>query len=382
MRKLSIALGIAVAASSATLGGCGSGHSAGAVAGHVTESFQSVPGEPFGVVTTRDGRYAFLDLATGQVLVYSVTGSVPHLVRTIAVPGSAIGSSLTRDGRLLLVANAQGATVISVARAEHGDSNPVLGSLVPSATANLQPNGAIETASSADGRYVFVSLEYGNPDGVIAVYDLGSTLAPRFGASDYVGVIPLGEAVVGSVLSPNGRYLYVTSEGGASKSHDGTLSVINVATAEHDPAKAVVATVPAMLQPVRVALSPDGSVAWVTARASNRLLGFSTSRLLSDPTHALVANVKVGTAPVGVAVFDHGDRVIVADSNRFNQTGAHSALTIVSTTDALAHQSAVISTVRAGGFPREMAVERNDTTVLVSNFASDQLESVSTAGLR
>ena len=381
------------------LAGCGGDRSASAgVDGRAAESFQDVPGAPFGVVAARDGRYVFVDLVVhpfggtpgGGVFVYSVTGFVPRLIRTIRVPGEAVGCSLTRDGRLLLVANAQGATVVSVARAERGAPHPVLGTLSPPPSAHLRAAGAIETASSANGRYVFVSLEDGTPGGVIAVYDLGSAPAPRFGPGDYVGAITLGSAVVGSALSPDGRYLYVTSEVGGpahagslgALGQDGTLSVISVVAAEHDPARAVLATVPALRQPVRVAVSPDGSVAWVTARASDRLLGFSTARLLSDPARALLADVKVGTAPVGVAVFDHGDRVIVADSNRFNGPGAHAALTIVNTRAALTHQPAVLATLRAGQFPRELAVERDDTVVLVSNFASDQLEAVNVSRLR
>jgi hypothetical protein len=58
-------------------------------------------------------------------------------------------------------------------------------------------NGGIETASSADGRFVFASLEYGAPGGVIAVYKLGSEAAPRFGRGDYIGAITLGSAVGG-----------------------------------------------------------------------------------------------------------------------------------------------------------------------------------------
>jgi DNA-binding beta-propeller fold protein YncE len=391
------------------------------VSGRAEVSFLRVPGSPFGVVTTPDGAYAFVDLVGGRVLVYSVVGFVPRLIRAIRVPSEAVGSSLTRDSRLLLIANGQGATVVSVARAERGAPDAALGTLSPPRSAHLQAGGAIETASSADGRYVFVSLEYGAPGGVIAVYDLGRTPPNHFGPGDYVGAITLGGAVVGSALSPNGRYLYVTSEvarqslaqrrapktlfqpgetlaqrlaspvrsrsverngGLAGLEPDGTVSVISVATAERDPARAVLATVPALQQPVRVAVSPDGLVVWVTARASDRLLAFSTAKLLTEPARALLADVKVGTAPVGVAVFDHGERVIVADSNRFGASGAHAALTIVNARAALAHRPAVIATVRSGLFPRELAVEPDDKLVLVSNFGSDQLEAVNVSRLR
>ena len=372
------------------LGGCGSGRNgATGVSGPTPESFGRVPDSPFGVTVTRDGRYAFVDLVGGRVLVYSVAGSALRLLRTVRVPvGEAVGSSLTRDGRLLLVASGRGATVLSVSRLERGAPRPVLGTLSPPPRAHLQALGAIETASSADGRYVFVSLEYGAHGGAIAVYDLRRTGAPHFGAGDYVGAITLGDAVVGSALSPDGRYLYVTSElaahhrGVAGHEPQGTLSVIGVTTAERDPGRAVLATVPAQHEPVRVAVSPDGSVVWVTARASNRLLAFSAARLLTHPARALIAEVTVGAAPVGVAIFDHGDRVIVADSNRFNTPGAHAAVTVIDARAALAHRPAVIATLPSGAFPRELAVAPNDKLVLVSNFASDQIESVNVSRLQ
>jgi DNA-binding beta-propeller fold protein YncE len=398
--------GAAIAA--VALSSCGGGHAAH-VGGQAKISFQRVPGSPFGVVATTDGRYAFVDLVNGRVLVYSVTGTKPRLIGSIRVPGEAVGSSLTRDGRLLLIANGQGATVVSVARAESGAPNAVLGTLSPPRTAHLNASGAIETSSSADGRYVFVSLEYGTPGGVIAVYNLGSTAAPRFGPADYVGAVSLGDSVVGSALSPNGQYLYVTSEvarltsaqiraldqrlkrlrsrsrspiaSAAALLPDGTLSVISVARAENDPAHAVLATVPAQQQPVRVAVSPDGSTLWVTARQSDRLLAFSTARLLTGQSEALLADVKVGSAPVGVAVAHDGHTVIVDDSNRFNARGAHAAITIINARAALAHRPAIVATVRSGLFPREVAVAHDDV-VLVSNFGSDQLESINIAGLR
>jgi len=399
-------LALASVIAAVALGACGatSGGRAALSAG-ADVSFQHVGGPPFGVVATPDGRYAFVDLLQGRVLVYSTRGSsAPRLIRSIPVPGEAVGSSLTRDGRLLLIANGQGATVVSVARAEHGAPHPVLGTLRPPAAAHLRAAGAIETASSADGRYVFVSLEDGQPGGAIAVYRLGSTAAARFGASDYIGSITLGLAVVGSALSPDGKYLYVTSEVAGppvarslfkegqtlaqrvasgsqrpqsprSRQPDGSLSVIDVATAERDPAHAVLATAPAMQEPVRVAVSPGGRVVWVTARASDRLLAFSAAKLVSDPAHALLASVRVGAAPVGVAVSAGGKRVIVADSDRFNVRGAHAAVTVVEAHAALTHRSAILATLPAGQFPREIAVEPGGVA-LVTNFASDQVQTI------
>jgi len=380
--------GALVASAAVEVAACGATVSASSRAVRVAApTFQKVPGSPFGVAVTPDGRFAFVDLIDGRVRVYSLTAGRPRAIRTISVGGEAVGCSLTRDGRLLLIADGQGAIVVDVARAESGAPDPVLGSLRPPASAHLRAQGAIETNSSRDGRYVFVSLEYGTPHGAVAVYDLGDDQRPRFGPGDWVGSAPLGQAVVGSALSPSGKQLYVTSEvaatagtGQAALRHDGTLSVLNVARLEHTPAHAVTATVEAGLQPVRDAVSPNGAIVWVTARASDRLLAFAARRLISNPAHAQIAATKVGTAPVGLALFDNGRQALVADSNRFNATGAHSALTVVNTSRVLAHRSADAATVRAGGFPREIAIDARDPVALVTNFGSNQLEVVRLPG--
>jgi hypothetical protein len=48
---------------------------------------------------------------------------------------------------------------------------------------------------------------------------------------------------------------------------------------------------------------------------------------------------------------------------------------------ALAHKPAVTATLRAGLFPREIAIDQRDNTALVTNFASDQLEIVPLHGV-
>jgi DNA-binding beta-propeller fold protein YncE len=71
------------------------------------------------------------------------------------------------------------------------------------------PPGAIEVATSRDGRYAFVTLEY---DQRAAVFNLADAVSRGFGSADYVGSIPLGQAAVGLAVSPDGRWLYATSE--------------------------------------------------------------------------------------------------------------------------------------------------------------------------
>ncbi len=358
----------------------------------VTTPMAPVPSTPFGVTVTADGRWSFVALTgSGSVGVFRVQGpGVPALARQVSTGGQPLGEALTRDGRYLLVADgAGGAAVISVSRAEHGEAGALLGTL--SAPAG---SGAVEVTPSPDGRFAFVSLEDSDQ---IAVFDLRQALTRGFGPSDFVGTIPAGVAPVGMAVSPDGRWLYATSEiaPGAPRPApagpgtgpsgvllaEGSLTVISLRRAETDPAGSIVSTVEAGCSPVRVITSADGGVVWVTARESDRLLGFSAARLLTDPARSLVASVPVGEAPVGLALVDGGTRIVVADSNRFGAPGAASSLAVVNVAAALANRPALAGYLPAGGFPREMALEPDGTTLLVANFSSQQLEAVGVAGL-
>jgi DNA-binding beta-propeller fold protein YncE len=359
-------------------------------------------GRPFGVAVSRDGRYSFVSGFRGYpngsyVEVFSDHGDTAVRLRAIALGApEAAGDTLTSDGLYLLVASGSGAAVLDVTRAEEGKAHALIGFLrspesgtVP-ASAGQAPGSAIlpgavgsaiEVTTSPDSRYAFVSLEYSDE---IAVFDLAEALATGLRSSGYVGSIPLGHAVVGMAISPNGHWLYATSEVAAGVKlgplardrTDGTLSVIDLGRATSKPSTSVVATVPAGCGTVRVAVSPDGRVVWVTARESDALLAFSASELLSDPKQALLARVRVGEAPVGLAVVEEGARIVVADSNRFKAPGERSGLTVVDASAALAGQPSLIGIARAGLFPRELALAPNGHTLLVTNFESGQLETI------
>jgi len=103
--------------------------------------------------------------------------------------------------------------------------------------------------------------------------------------------------------------------------------------------------------------------------------------LLTDPAQSIVASVRVGEAPVGLALVDGGTRIVVANSNRFGAPGAASSLAVVNVAAALASRPALAGYLPAGGFPREMALEPDGRTLLVGNFTSQQLEAVGVAGL-
>jgi DNA-binding beta-propeller fold protein YncE len=364
---------------------------------------------------TPDGRYGFAAVLGGgtggsviDVLRMATTASgQPVLVRSIPVAGQPLGETITPDGRYLLAADGNGAVVISVARAESGAASAVLGMLAaPSGNGASQgalSASAIEVATSRDGRYAFVTLEY---DRRAAVFNLADAVSRGFGSADYAGSIPLGQAAVGLAVSPGGRWLYATSEIAAPAQHPagirapaggpalpagqaasagilpneppGTLTLIDLQRAETDPARSVVATVDAGCQPVRVVTAANGTQVWVTARASDDVLCFAAARLVTNPSHALAAVVRVGEAPVGLTAVRDGALVIVADSDRFGVPSAHADLTVINVANALDGRPAVVGDIPAGLFPRDMTAASNGT-VLVSNFSSGQVETVDTA---
>lgn len=333
----------------------------------------AVPLNPWGVVATRAGELAFVALnGADSVGLYRAT-SDPSLIRQIDVTGAVFGEALTPDGRYLLGADGgAGAWVIDVAAAAKGSSHAVLGDMTDG-----NGTGAIAVAVSPDGHYAFVSLE---DAGQIAVFNLRQALAGGLGSAGYVGSILVGPTPTDVAFSPDGQWAYATSEGPALNVA-GSLDVISVRTAETDPAAAVVATVPAGCNPVRVITSGSGDVIWVTARASDAVLAFSAGQLRTDAAHALLADVRVGEAPVQLAFVRAGTRIVVADSDRFGVRGAAASLAVIDAPAALAGRPALLGYLPAGQFPREMATAPGGRTLLVTNFSSNQLESVDLTGL-
>lgn len=334
---------------------------------------------PFGVVVSADGRFAFVSVTGGiSTRRLSPAGGPAWALPLVKTPFRPLGEVLTGDGRYLLAADGRGGIdVIDVRRAEQGGPGALLGSM------NAPEGfGAIEVAVSPDDRFAFVSIEGSHE---IAVFRLAQAIDHGFSRSDYVGAIPAGMEPVGLAVAPDGRWLYATSEGyrtvGGTGFPQGTLTVINLRRAETNPAGSAVTTVTAGCSPVRVAVSADGQVVWVTARESDSVLGFSAARLLTSPARALIAEVRVGEAPVGLALVKGGTRLVVADSNRFNAPHASASLAVVSVPAALAGRPGLLGYLPAGGFPREMTLEPAGRVLLVTNFNSGQLETVNVPGL-
>jgi serine/threonine protein kinase/DNA-binding beta-propeller fold protein YncE len=340
----------------------------------IRPSFVRLTGMPFAVAVTAGGQYSFVSTGNGHAIEVLRSGGTlaPAPVRRINVPAAPHGEAITPDGQYLLAASGSGAVVISVARAEHHRQGSVLGTLT-----SPDGHGAVEVALSRDGQFAFVTLEN---SGTMAVFNLRAALASGLRTSGFVGDLQLGINPIGLTVSRDGQWLYVTTQKRNPASEQGTLTVINVARAETDPARSVQATVAAGCDPGRVITTAGGATVWVTARASNALLAFSADRLRTDPGRALIAKVEVGAAPIGLTALNGGSRILVANSGRHG-TG-RASLGVIDTAAALSGRPAVLGLIEAGLLPREFAVEPGGRTALVTNSDSHQLEAVNVSSLR
>ncbi len=366
----------------------------------------SLPGSPFAAVTTADGRYVFVSMvittSTGGVEVIRQGENSATIKHNIPTCGSAHGMAMSKDGRYLLVTvqkgkscpsggTSDGVQFIDVRKAIAGDSDAAMG------TVRTDPS-AIEVVISVDNGtgqngIIFVANEFagkkdGDPDTVSAI-DFKQALAFVSGKSTepIVGTIPVDRAPVGLAVSADGRNLYVTNEKALSGENSceiasdgclpvmsygppGTLSVVDIQTGK------VMADIPAGCSPTRVILTNNDTVAWVSARDSDSLLAFDTSKIINDPTNALLSTTPVGIEPDGAQPFFGTRLMAVANTNRFDVCpGAGGTVSILNFDTALKSggDAATVGTFDAGMFPRQWAESPDHRLLYLTEFDSNTL---------
>lgn len=350
-----------------------------------------LPAHPFSVIESPDGCWVYVTMSGGErpphsIAVFERQGRKLARKRAIDVPGSPFDMAISHDGKVLVVVAIDSVSFLDAQALASGKGRYVLG------TMRYGPETAqpIYANFSPDDRFAFISDEHAER---ITVIDMEKAHATDYGAGAIVGEIPTGRAPIALTFSPDGKLLYSTSEvadpswnwparckpeGRANADQiswpEGAIEVIDVSKAETTPQNSVVARVPAGCSPVRLAMTSDGRTLWLTARNSNAVLAFDTAKLLSDAEHARVATVAVGVAPVGIAVFDDGKRVIATNSNRFAGAQQSQVLDVIDAEAALAGKPAVLGTIEAGAFPREINVSRDGSTIYVANWMSNTVE--------
>lgn len=359
----------------------------------------AVDGSPFTPVVSPDGCWIYVTVtnvgqnAVPRIAVMRRDGGKVSVVRSIPIKGNPTGAALTHDAKMLVVAAGPSIAFLDVARMQSGQGNAVLGYIDTGKQA-----GFIYASVTPDDQFAFVAIERG---AAIAVVDLAKIRAGKIDTNSIVGLIPTGNAPVAVEFSADGKYIYSTAQAAlpawgwpvacrpegqpnAAMNHaNGAIVVAEVAKAITDPEHSVVARVAAGCNPVRLVTSPSGDRVYVTARGDNVLLVFDAAKLLSDTAHARIATVPVGKAPVGVTVIDGGKRIVVTNSNRFGGAGANDkqSLNVIDATKVESGAAAVVGSIPAGAFPRELRVTADGKTLLATNFNSKTLEIVDLARL-
>ena len=106
--------------------------------------------------------------------------------------------------QLLIVADGGYLAFLDVARLESGKGEPVLGYMGSGA-----PVGFIYVNVTADDKYLFASAERAAS---VIVIDLEQARAGGFKERGAVAKLDVGNAPISVALSPDGRFLYTTSE--------------------------------------------------------------------------------------------------------------------------------------------------------------------------
>jgi DNA-binding beta-propeller fold protein YncE len=334
------------------------------VHGHLVK----VGGRPLGAVVTSRG-YAFVSLGTA-LAVLNTSGSVPVPIGSIPLPGAS-GLALTPDQKYLLVSGQNGVAVYGAGALEQHPSGPV----APLGILTSQSGGpAVQVALSPDGKYAFAALQSGD----VAVFDLRRVLKAGFGRTDLVRLIKVTGRPAGITAAPDGLYVYVTSDPAAPG--QGWLTVIDAFKAEGKQPNPVLRVVKAGCQPGQIVISKTSQEVWVSVTGANALAVFSAAKLVNDPAHALITHVAVGQRPLGVVIFNHGSRIMVADSGPGDPAGRASGLAIINVPKALAGQPALVGTVASAATPRAVVLYPGGQTLLAAG-GSGTVQTINVTGL-
>ncbi len=125
--------------------------------------------------------------------------------------------------------------------------------------------------------------------------------------------------------------------------------------------------------PAGIAITPDGTKAYVTDAGATGTLG-DTVTPIDLATGKTLAPITVGPGPEGIAITPNGQRAYVADSGAFvpGQTGAiGSTVTPVDLTTGKA-----LPAILVGHVPAAVAISPNGSTALVANVNSGSVSPI------
>jgi len=224
--------------------------------GHDPENFDITPDGKFIYVSNEDaGTATVLDMSDGKAVATVKVGSEPE------------GVKITPDGKEAWVTSEGKGTVTVI--------NVASKKPVATITVGKRPRSVI---FAPDGSKGYVPAEVG---GNVSVVDVKTHKVLK--TLDLTKTTP-GAKPMGSAISPDGKFVYITTGRGA------TLEVIATAS------DSVVATIPDPKRPWGVAVTSDGSKIYTANGPSNDVA------IIDAATNKVVKTVPAGDSPWGVAI--------------------------------------------------------------------------------
>ena len=184
---------------------------------------------------------------------------------------------------------------------------------------------------SPDGRFAYVT---NGGDNTVSVID---TAAQRL-----LATIPVGQFPHGLRISPDGKQVYVANLKG------GTVSVIDTVSQKE------VAKIPAGKGPAQVGFTPDGRLAFVSLSEENAVA------VIDPATRKVIRKVAVGAVPIQLYATPDSRTLLVANQGTRKKPG--------STVSLIALESfKVAKTIQTGAGAHGVAVDRGGRYAYVTN---------------
>jgi len=338
------------------------------------------------LVTLSDGH----EPSKGAIAVLTVVKGRLAVKAVLDMPTEPVGMALVADESVAAIAGGSRVYFVDVGKLLKGQANAILG------VAEFDKNaGTVSLALSRDERVLFTSDEEAS---TISVIDFAAARASHFTTTPVLGRISVDWAPTVLRMTPDGTHVLFTVEavrrqfkppilcaghpGGKAVNPVGAILSFKVGQAAAEPVGAVLSRSLAGCSPVRLELSKDGQTAFVTNREENKLRVMDVAKILHGESDALVSEIHVGPAPIGVALVDDDRLALVTNSNRWGKEQKPQTVEVVDIAGHRRRKPIVLGKIPVGIFPRDLAVSRDGRTAIVSNFGSNSLTLLDVSKLR
>lgn len=251
------------------------------------------------------------------------------------------------DGRALAITNYTTNTVTPVAVCPRSGGNVEFVPGSPAGTGNsplavaVSPVPFAQTATTTSWVTLVTDSGGSTVRKYVLTYDSTSCTASLAAAQPATAfIIPVGIAPYGVAITPDGTRAYVTNSGA------GTVTPIDIATSQAG------LPIPVGSTPQGIAMSPDGSMVYVTNTGSDTVTPINTDTDLPG------VPIEVGNAPYGIVITPDGQTAYVAN------TGA----TTITPIDLSSETAEPAIQLPGGATPTSVAMSADGSTLFVTGF--------------